>query len=90
MTYVNIHKDSIYGEGAYETVYKSRYEATEAAEESAHNYLYTLSNEGRIDLRPDFSDEYKYAQAQNERTDHGIDIIKNNLPSFTMQPVETF
>lgn len=90
MPYVNIHSSKVFGQDAFETVYKSRYEATEAAEENASTYLFTLSHEGQIDLRGDFSEEYKYAQAQAEATDHSIDIIKDGLRSFTMQPVETF
>ena len=80
--FVNIHRGA-FGPEAFETVHTSRHEATVAAEDFASTYLFTLTDAGKINLTPEFSEAYHEARDFDAAVDAHIDQMKE-LESFTM------
>ena len=64
-------------------VLTTRAAAIEDAEESGDDYVYTLTDAGKIDLEPEFSERYHERKAFDARMDAKIDEMRE-LASFTM------
>ncbi len=73
--YVNLFHGH-YGLEAHDGVWIDRAEAAEAAEDYAATYAYTLTDTGKVDLRPDFSSEYHRTAARDANIDRFIDEMK--------------
>jgi hypothetical protein len=80
--FVNVHRGA-FGPEAFETVHTSRHEAATAAEDYADSYLYTLTDAGKLDLTPEFSESYHEARDADAAVDAHIDQLKE-LESFTL------
>jgi hypothetical protein len=80
--FVNVHAGA-FGPEAFETVHTSRHEAAVAAEDYADSYLFTLTDAGKIDLTPEFSEGYHERRDFDASVDARIDQMKE-LESFTM------
>ena len=78
--FVNIHCQRNGGMFHFEQdIIHDRDKAIREAEEQddAYPYMFTLTNLGRIDLRPEFSDEYHQRQAHDAYIDIKIDEAKD-------------
>lgn len=80
--YVNVHEGA-FGPEAHDTCHTSRYEATQEAEGYADTYLYTLTDIGKIDLEPEFSEGWHEKKDFDAAVDAKIDDLRE-LASFTM------
>jgi hypothetical protein len=56
--YVNIHNGAL-GLEAHDGVWTSRADAVDAAEAYYNTYAFTLTDAGKIDLTPEFSEGYQ-------------------------------
>lgn len=75
--FVNVHRNHKTNElEAYEVVYQDRGQAIEAAEERSDTYFITLTDQGRVNLASEFSDEYHAMLDRDQVIDSQIDAMK--------------
>jgi hypothetical protein len=77
--FVNIHRTS-HGLEAHDGVWTGRADAVDAAEQYASSYQYTLTDAGRIDLTPDFSEEYTAARDAEAAREQKTDAMREARP----------
>jgi hypothetical protein len=68
---------------AHDGVYTSRAEAADAAEQYADTYRFTLTDAGKVDLTPEFSEAFHERRDFDATVDARIDGMRD-LASFTM------
>jgi hypothetical protein len=73
--YINIFRNGERLE-AHDGVYTSRTEAIDAAEGYGDSYEFTLTEAGRINLEPEFSEEYHQRRVRDEDVDYRLEDLK--------------
>jgi hypothetical protein len=77
--YVNVSRSTNKGVSrleAHDCVHYNRQRAIDEAEEWHGTYAFTLTDIGKIDLRPEFSEEYHAQVAKEQEVDRRIDEMQ--------------